>query len=98
MSSPLKGIKILDLTHMLAGPYGTMVLADLGAEIINIEPPLKGEITRNLLKNDPDYSVDGVGAYHLTLGRNKKKLNLGSKIRSRKAYFLTIGKKGRCRH
>lgn len=80
MSSPLKGIKILDLTHMLAGPYGTMVLADLGAEIIKIEPPLKGEITRNLLKNDPDYSVDGVGAYHLTLGRNKKKLNLGSKI------------------
>ena len=58
MSSPLKGIKILDLTHMLAGPYGTMVLADLGAEIIKIEPPLKGEITRNLLKNDPDYMGD----------------------------------------
>ena len=79
MSAPLKGIKILDLTHMVAGPYGTMILADLGAEIIKIEPPLKGEITRGLLKDDPENSVDGVGAYHLTLGRNKKSLTLDLK-------------------
>ena len=93
MSSPLKGIKILDLTHMLAGPYGTMVLADLGAEIIKIEPPLKGEITRNLLKNDPDYSVDGVGAYHLTLGRNKKSLTLDLKSEPGKNIFYQLVKK-----
>ena len=93
MSSPLKGIKILDLTHMLAGPYGTMVLADLGAEIIKIEPPLKGEITRNLLKNDPDYSVDGVGAYHLTLGRNKKSLTLDLKSDPGKNIFYQLVKK-----
>ena len=93
MSSPLKGIKILDLTHMLAGPYGTMVLADLGAEIIKIEPPLKGEITRNLLKNDPDYSVDGVGAYHLTLGRNKKSLTLYLKSDPGKNMFYQLFKK-----
>ena len=93
MSSPLKGIKILDLTHMLAGPYGTMVLADLGADIIKIEPPLKGEITRNLLKNDPDYSVDGVGAYHLTLGRNKKSLTLDLKSEPGKNIFYQLVKK-----
>ena len=93
MSSPLKGIKILDLTHMLAGPYGTMVLADLGAEIIKIEPPLKGEITRNLLKNDPDYSVDGVGAYHLTLARNKKSLTLDLKSEPGKNIFYQLVKK-----
>ena len=93
MLSPLKGIKILDLTHMLAGPYGTMVLADLGAEIIKIEPPLKGEITRNLLKNDPDYSVDGVGAYHLTLGRNKKSLTLDLKSDPGKNIFYQLVKK-----
>ena len=79
MSAPLKGIKILDLTHMVAGPYGTMILADLGAEIIKIEPPLTGEITRGLLKDDPENSVDGIGAYHLTLGRNKKSLTLDLK-------------------
>ena len=79
MSAPLKGIKILDLTHMVAGPYGTMILADLGAEIIKIEPPLTGEITRGLLKDDPENSVEGVGAYHLTLGRNKKSLTLDLK-------------------
>ena len=93
MEDQKKGIKILDLTHMLAGPYGTMVLADLGAEIIKIEPPLKGEITRNLLKNDPDYSVDGVGAYHLTLGRNKKSLTLDLKSDPGKNIFYQLVKK-----
>jgi crotonobetainyl-CoA:carnitine CoA-transferase CaiB-like acyl-CoA transferase len=93
MSSPLKGIKILDLTHMLAGPYGTMLLADLGAEIIKIEPPIKGEITRSLLNNDPNYSVDGVGPYHLTLGRNKKSLTLDLKSEPGKNIFYQLVKK-----
>ena len=57
---------------MLAGPYTTMILADLGAEVVKIEQPKTGDITRNLLKDDPKYSLDGIGAYHLTLGRNKK--------------------------
>ena len=65
----------------------------LGAEIIKIEPPLKGEITRNLLKNDPDYSVDGVGAYHLTLGRNKKSLTLDLKSEPGKNIFYQLVKK-----
>ena len=56
---------------MLAGPYTTMILADLGAEVVKIEQPKTGDITRNLLKDDPKYSLDGIGAYHLTLGRYK---------------------------
>ena len=64
---------------MLAGPYTTMILADLGAEVVKIEQPKTGDITRNLLKEDPKYSLDGIGAYHLTLGRNKKSVELDLK-------------------
>mgnify|MGYP006151424635 FL=1 len=76
---PLEGIKILDLTHMLAGPYASMVLADLGAEVIKIEPLEAGEMTRGLLANDPNYSFKGFGAYFLTLNRNKKSVSIDLK-------------------
>ncbi|MCC5859779.1 MAG: CoA transferase [Ectothiorhodospiraceae bacterium] len=69
---PLEGIRVLDLTHMLSGPYGTMLLADLGAETIKVEPPQAGEGTRKLLAKNPDYSMHGMGAYFLTLNRNKR--------------------------
>ncbi len=75
----LQNIKILDLTHMLSGPYSTQLLADLGAETIKIEPPGKGEATRKLLSTDPEHSVEGMGAYFLTLGRNKKSVSLNLK-------------------
>ena len=75
----LKGYRILDLTHMLSGPYATMLLGDLGAEVIKVEPPEKGEATRQLLAKDPDHSVEGMGAYFLTLGRNKKSVSLDLK-------------------
>ena len=79
VQKPLEGIKVLDLTHMLSGPYGGMILADLGCEVIKIEPPVKGEGTRRLLENDPDYSFNGMGAYFYTLNRNKKSLSLDLK-------------------
>lgn len=67
----LHGTVVLDLTHMLSGPYGTMLLADMGAETIKIEPPGTGEGTRKLLAGDPRFSLHGIGAYFLTLNRNK---------------------------
>ena len=70
MNQSLKGVRVLDLTHMLSGPYGSMILADLGAETIKVEP-LGGEGTRKLLASDPNNSLDGMGAYYLTLNRNK---------------------------
>jgi crotonobetainyl-CoA:carnitine CoA-transferase CaiB-like acyl-CoA transferase len=75
----LEGIKILDLTHMLSGPYGAMMLADLGAETIKVEPPKKGEGTRRLLERDPANSLNGFGAYYMTLNRNKKSVTLDLK-------------------
>ena len=76
---PLDGVKIIDLTHMLAGPYAGMVLADLGAEVVKVEPLGIGEMTRGLLKNDPNYSFKNFGAYFLTLNRNKKSVSIDLK-------------------
>ena len=86
---PLEGIKVLDLTHMLSGPYGGMILADLGCEVIKIEPPVKGEGTRRLLENDPDYSFNGMGAYFYTLNRNKKSLSLDLKNLKDCKFFMS---------
>lgn len=88
----LEHITVIDLTHMLSGPYGTMLLGDLGARMIKIEPP-GGEATRRLLENDPDYSRDGMGAYFLTLNRNKLSVVADLKSESGKKIFLDLVKK-----
>lgn len=75
----LEDVVILDLTHMLSGPYGGMLLADLGARSIKIEPPGRGEGTRRLLENSPDYAMDGQGAYYMTLNRNKESVAIDLK-------------------
>lgn len=75
----LHGIRILDLTHVLSGPYAGMMLADLGAETIKVEPPVTGEGTRRILEKDPANSLNGMGAYFITLNRNKKSVTLNQK-------------------
>ena len=89
MSRPLSGIRVLDLTHMLSGPYGSMILADLGAETIKVEP-LSGEGTRKLLATDPDNSLDGMGAYYITLNRNKKSVAVDLKTAAGLALFKDL--------
>ncbi|BCW87641.1 Acetyl-CoA:oxalate CoA-transferase [Alphaproteobacteria bacterium SO-S41] len=88
----LEGITVIDLTHMLSGPYGTMLMADLGARTIKVEPPGKGEGTRRLLEKDPDYSRDGMGAYFLTLCRNKESVALDLKSDEGRALFYELVK------
>jgi len=89
VSQPLSGIRVLDLTHMLSGPYGSMILADLGAETIKIEP-LAGEGTRKLLATDPNNSLDGMGAYYITLNRNKKSVAVDLKTAEGLALFKDL--------
>lgn len=89
MSKALAGVRILDLTHMLSGPYGAMILADLGAETIKVEP-LQGEGTRKLLANDRNNSLDGMGAYYITLNRNKKSVALDLKSEQGLAVFYDL--------
>lgn len=86
----LEHITVLDLTHMLSGPYGTMLLADLGARTIKVEPPGSGEGTRRLLENDPDYSREGMGAYYLTLNRNKQSVCVDLKSPAGREVFLDL--------
>lgn len=78
MATALAGVTIIDLTHMLSGPYAGMILADLGAETIKVEP-LVGEGTRKLLQSDPEYSLGDQGAYFITLNRNKKSVAIDLK-------------------
>jgi len=89
MNKPLKDIRILDLTHMLSGPYASMILADLGAETIKVEP-LQGEGTRKLLANDPKNSLDGMGAYYITLNRNKQSVAIDLKSKQGLAVFYDL--------
>lgn len=91
-NKPLTGIRIIDLTHMLSGPYCGMILADLGAETIKVEP-LQGEGTRKLLANDPDNSLSGMGAYFLTLNRNKQSICIDLKSEQGLQVFYDLVKK-----
>lgn len=86
----LDGIRILDLTHMLSGPYAGMLLADMGAETIKVEPPGRGEGTRKLLATVPEHSHNGMGAYFLTLNRNKKSVTIDLKSPAGKALFQDL--------
>ena len=67
------GVRVLDLSRMLAGPYGSMLLADMGAEVIKIEEPDGGDPMRVM---GPPFLPDGESAYFLAINRNKKSLAL----------------------
>lgn len=77
---PLSGIRVVDLSTVLAGPYATMVLADLGADVIKVEPP-DGDATRGW--GPPWVGDDAAGtrtaAYYLAVNRNKRSLRLDLK-------------------
>ena len=64
----LSGLTVIDLSRILAGPFCTMLLSDLGAEVIKIEKPGLGDLTRTW---GPPF-VNGQSAYFLTINRNKK--------------------------
>jgi crotonobetainyl-CoA:carnitine CoA-transferase CaiB-like acyl-CoA transferase len=70
----LGGVRVLDLSRMLAGPYGSMLLADLGAEVIKIEEPAGGDPMRAM--GPPFLGPDRESAYFLSINRNKKSVAL----------------------
>ncbi len=72
---PLEGVRILDLTRVVSGPYCTMLLGDLGAEVIKVERPREGDDTRAFA---PPFQGDQA-AYFLSVNRNKKSITLDMK-------------------
>ena len=67
------GVRVLDLSRMLAGPYGSMLMADLGAEVIKVEDPEGGDPMRQM---GPPFLPGGESAYFLSINRNKKSVAL----------------------
>jgi crotonobetainyl-CoA:carnitine CoA-transferase CaiB-like acyl-CoA transferase len=74
-SGPLKGVRIIDLSMMLAGPSGSMLMGDLGAEIIKVEP-LDGDETR---VGPPYFYAENMSAYYWSINRNKKSIVINLK-------------------
>lgn len=72
MALPLTGVRVLDLTRMLAGPYGTLLLVDLGADVIKVEDPDGGDATRLI----PPHYPSGESSYFLAANRGKRSVAL----------------------
>ena len=88
--SPLfAGVRVLDLSRMLAGPYGSMLLADQGAEVIKIEDPDGGDPMRRM---GPPFLADRESAYFLSINRNKKSVALDLTRPAGRDVFLELAR------
>ncbi len=85
MTLPLEGVKVLDLSRYLPGPFCTQILADFGAEIIKVEDPRGGELGRSLLP-----LIEGESSRFYTVNRNKKSITLDLKQDAGKEIFRKL--------
>jgi CoA:oxalate CoA-transferase len=85
MSGPLQGIRVLDLTWVLAGPFASMILGDLGAEVIKVERPPYGDVART---TGP--IVNGESCYFFSINRGKKSVCLDLKAERGRELFLRL--------
>ena len=91
MFKPLTGVRVVDLTQVLAGPYATYQLALLGAEVIKVEPPERGDWTRNG-DAPPGLEDQGLGTSFLTQNADKKSIVLDLKTEAGLASLLAVVK------
>lgn len=88
-TGPLTDIRVLDLTQALAGPFCTMLLADLGADVIKIEPP-RGDMTRGMPPFPRDREACDYGGYFASINRNKRSIVLDLRTNDDRAIFLRL--------
>src|ERR1700736_1122271 len=88
MQAVLSDVVVIDLSRVLAGPYCTMILGDLGATVIKVEQPGKGDDTRHF--GPP--SIAGEAAYYLGLNRNKQSITLDFNTPEDKKRLLDLAK------
>ena len=86
MNKALEGVRVVDMTHVQAGPVCTQLLAWMGADVIKIEPPGRGDVTRTQLRDLPD--VDSL--YFTMLNCNKRSLTLNMKSEEGKTIFAEL--------
>jgi crotonobetainyl-CoA:carnitine CoA-transferase CaiB-like acyl-CoA transferase len=90
-TGPLSDVRVLDLTQALAGPYCTMLLADLGADVIKIEPPT-GDMSRAMGPHPADRSGCDYGGYFASVNRNKRSVVLDIKTDAGRDTFFRLVK------
>jgi crotonobetainyl-CoA:carnitine CoA-transferase CaiB-like acyl-CoA transferase len=90
-TGPLTRLRVVDLTWMLAGPYCTMLLADLGADVIKVEPP-GGDPMRRVGPFRPDDQLRAFGGYFQSINRNKRSVVLDLKTESGADSLMEIAK------
>ena len=88
MKKALEGVRVLNLTTFMSGPFASMVLGDLGAEVIKIEEPGNGDASRQI----PPYFHEGESLYYVSLNRNKKGVTLNLNSEKGKSRFYGLVK------
>lgn len=86
-TGPLAGIRVVDFTRVVAGPFGTQMLGDLGAEVIKIENPIGGDDTRML---NPREALGGEAAFFMSLNRSKQSVAVDLKNEAGRAVVLDL--------
>ncbi|TCK27630.1 CaiB/BaiF CoA transferase family protein [Pseudonocardia endophytica] len=89
MAGPLAGLRVVDLTQVLAGPYCTMVLADLGADVIKVEPP-GGDMARQWGPHPQGADAASYGGYFASVNRNKRSVCIDIKDPAGREQFLSL--------
>ena len=92
MTGPLSGVRIIDLTTMISGPWATIDLGDQGADVIKVEPPGKGDHIRSLGNRR-----NGMSAMFLNVNRSKRSVTIDLKTAGGLRLFRDLARNGRRR-